>query len=190
MPGEGGENATRHSVGRGGASSEWQTGGGPCSLSRTVKEGPGGEQRAFPPPPPRSPLSRVSVSHPLEGFSHLAPVEPRALSSLIFRARWRTRRTTGGPPRRTVTVATAAAAAAATVASAVVTAAAAAAAAAAALLSSRGWRPSSAAERVGGGDAQRASIAPEAKTRSEPPSSDAEFGQTTPTSSPSRAGTR
>lgn len=29
-----------------------------------------------------SPLSAVSVSHPLEGFSHLAPAEPRALSPL------------------------------------------------------------------------------------------------------------
>lgn len=44
----------------------------------------------FPLFPPVPPLSTVSVFHPLEGFSHLAPVEPRALSCLIFWARWRT----------------------------------------------------------------------------------------------------
>lgn len=49
-----------------------------------------GESSVFPLFPPVSPLSAVSVSHPLEGFSHLAPVEPRALSCLIFWVRWRT----------------------------------------------------------------------------------------------------
>lgn len=59
-------------------------------LSLSVKEGSGGKNSMFPLFPPVPPLSAVSVSHPLEGFSHLAPVEPRALSCLIFLARWRT----------------------------------------------------------------------------------------------------
>lgn len=59
-------------------------------LSLSVKERPGGKNSVFPLFPPVPPLSAVSVSHPLEGFSHLAPVEPRALSCLIFLARWRT----------------------------------------------------------------------------------------------------
>lgn len=49
-----------------------------------------GKSSVFPLFPPVPPLSAVSVFHPLEGFSHLAPVEPRALSCLIFWARWRT----------------------------------------------------------------------------------------------------
>lgn len=71
--------------------------GGPLlqPFSRAArKRGARGTAAWFPLPRPRSPLSAVSVSHPLEGFSHLAPVEPRALYSLTLRARWRTT----GPP--------------------------------------------------------------------------------------------